>query len=50
MTADEARDYHAAQIAAFRDTEADLVTAITMNYVDEAIGIVAAARMPACPS
>ncbi len=43
MTADEAAAYHGTQIATFADTEADLVTAITMTNVDEAIGIVAAA-------
>ena len=31
------------QIDLFQETEADLVTAITMNYVEEAIGIARAA-------
>lgn len=44
MTAEQATDYHRAQIEAFRDADADLVTAITMNYVEEAIGIVNAAQ------
>jgi S-methylmethionine-dependent homocysteine/selenocysteine methylase len=43
MTSDEARAYHAAQIRTFRWTEADLVTAITMNYIEEAIGVARAA-------
>lgn len=43
MSADEAAAYHGAQIATFADTEADLVTAITMTNVPEAIGIVASA-------
>lgn len=43
MSRDEAADYHGAQIATFADTEADLVTAITMTNVGEAIGIVDAA-------
>lgn len=43
MTADEAAEYHGCQIATFADTDADLVTAITMTNVAEAIGIVAAA-------
>jgi S-methylmethionine-dependent homocysteine/selenocysteine methylase len=43
MSADEARHFHAMQAEAFADAGADLMTAITMNYVDEAIGIVRAA-------
>lgn len=42
MTAEEAADYHRPQIAALH--EADVVTALTMNYADEAVGIVKAAR------
>lgn len=44
MSAKEAEDYHSAQIRAFSETEADMVTAITMNYVEEAIGVAEAAR------
>ncbi|NJR21694.1 MAG: homocysteine S-methyltransferase family protein [Richelia sp. CSU_2_1] len=44
MTVGEAAEYHRTQIEIFRDTDADLVTAITMNYVEEAIGIALAAR------
>lgn len=44
MTADQARDYHRAQIETFAATAADLVTALTMNYTDEALGIARAAR------
>jgi S-methylmethionine-dependent homocysteine/selenocysteine methylase len=43
MTTEQARTYHAAQIRTFRDAGADLVTAITMTYPDEAIGITQAA-------
>ena len=35
MTAEEAEAYHAMQIATFAGTAADLVTALTMTYVDE---------------
>jgi homocysteine S-methyltransferase len=49
MTAAEAADYHRPQIEAFADTEADLVSALTLNYVDEAIGIALAARSVAMP-
>ncbi|PSB57403.1 homocysteine S-methyltransferase family protein [Chamaesiphon polymorphus] len=44
MTVEAAADYHRPQIEVFRDTEADLVTAMTINYVEEAIGIVKAAQ------
>lgn len=44
MSANEARDYHTAQIRAFSETEADMITAITMNYVEEAIGVAEAAK------
>ena len=49
MSADEAQEYHGAQIRVFRDTDADLVTAITMNYVEEAIGITRAAQATGMP-
>jgi len=49
MTAEEARAYHAAQIRTFSGTQADMVTAITMNYVEEAIGIARAAADAAMP-
>lgn len=44
MSAAEAADYHGQQIATFADTPADMVSAFTINYVEEAIGIVHAAR------
>ncbi|MEW6492849.1 MAG: homocysteine S-methyltransferase family protein [Cyanobacteriota bacterium] len=49
MTVDEAQHYHQSQIETFRDAEADLVTAITMNYVEEAIGIARAAQSVEMP-
>jgi S-methylmethionine-dependent homocysteine/selenocysteine methylase len=49
MTAQAAADYHRAQIETFRDAGADFVTAITMNYVEEAIGIVQAAQSAVIP-
>ncbi|GIK24561.1 MAG: homocysteine S-methyltransferase [Betaproteobacteria bacterium] len=49
MSAAEARDYHAPQIEAFARTAADMVAAFTMNYVEEAVGIVLAAREAAMP-
>ena len=50
LSADEAEDYHSTQIGTFADTAADMVTAITMTYSDEAIGVTRAARRPGCPS
>lgn len=44
MTADEARIYHSDQITTFANTSAELVSAFTLNYFDEAHGIVQAAR------
>ena len=44
MTIDEARAYHAVQIETFAQTDADMVTAFTMNYVEEAIGVARAAK------
>lgn len=44
MSAGEAEDYHSVQIASLVDAGVDLVTALTINYVEEAIGIVNAAR------
>jgi S-methylmethionine-dependent homocysteine/selenocysteine methylase len=49
MTASEAEGYHRTQIATFADTEADMVTAITMTYAEEAIGIVRAAKAVGLP-
>lgn len=49
MSANEARDYHAAQIATFAQTNADMVSAFTINYVEEAIGIALAAQQRAMP-
>lgn len=44
MEAEQARDYHDAQIATFADTEVDLVTAMTITTWQEAAGIVLAAQ------
>jgi S-methylmethionine-dependent homocysteine/selenocysteine methylase len=49
MSADEAQQYHTPQIETFRDTQADLVSAITINYVEEAIGITRAAMQAGMP-
>ena len=49
MTAREAQAYHREQIEVFADAGVDLVTAITMNYVEEAVGIGRAAQRARIP-
>ena len=49
LTAEEAEDYHSAQIGTFADTAADMVTAVTMTYSDEAIGVARAAAAAGMP-
>jgi homocysteine S-methyltransferase len=50
LSAAAARDYHARQITTFAGTSADLVTAITMTYADEAIGVARAAADAGIPA
>jgi homocysteine S-methyltransferase len=50
LGADEAEAYHSTQIGTFADTAADMVTAITMTYADEAIGVARAAASAGLPS
>jgi S-methylmethionine-dependent homocysteine/selenocysteine methylase len=50
MTTEEAERYHAAQVAAFAETAADLASALTMTYAEEATGIVRAARGAGIPA
>jgi len=50
MRADEAAGYHAAQIRAYRGAGADFISAFTLTYAEEALGIAEAAaslRIPA---
>ncbi|MBT9317174.1 homocysteine S-methyltransferase family protein [Leptothoe spongobia] len=49
MDAETAEQYHQAQINAFQNTAADLVSAITMTYPEEAIGITRAASKVQMP-
>lgn len=44
MTIDDARAYHAHQIHTLADTAADMISALTMNNVEEAAGVALAAR------
>jgi homocysteine S-methyltransferase len=50
MAADEAEAYHATQIAAFVEGGADMVTAYTLNSINEAIGVARAAKALAIPA
>lgn len=47
---DAAREYHTVQITTFAETEADMVTVMTMTYADEAVGVALAARDLAMPA
>lgn len=49
MSAAEAESYHAHQIGAFAEAQADMVTAITMTNANEAIGITRAAVKAGMP-
>jgi S-methylmethionine-dependent homocysteine/selenocysteine methylase len=49
MTAFEAAAYHGLQARAFAEAGAQMISAITMTYAEEAIGIVRAARAVALP-
>jgi len=49
LSAAAAEEYHAAQISTFAETPADLVTAVTMTYAAEAIGIARAAAGAGMP-
>ena len=50
LSAEAAADFHAAQIGTFAQAGADQVTAITMTYVEEAIGVARAAREAGVPA
>jgi len=49
MSVEEAEAYHAKQIDVLAGSAADMACAITMNYVEEAIGVVRAARRARLP-
>jgi S-methylmethionine-dependent homocysteine/selenocysteine methylase len=49
MSAEEAEAYHWEQIETFANSGVDMITAITMNYVEEAIGITQAAKRANIP-
>lgn len=50
MTAAESQSYHATQIQIFADQGADSIAAITLNYVNEAVGVIRACQSAGLPS
>jgi homocysteine S-methyltransferase len=49
MSAKQAEEYHSSQVDTFASTSVDLVSGLTLNYVEEAIGLVNAARKANLP-
>lgn len=49
LSPEAAQNYHSFQIRTFADTAADMVTAITMTYAEEAIGVTRAAQDAGLP-
>jgi len=49
MTEEEALHYHATQIETFSSTNADMITAMTITYFEEAVGIANAAKESGMP-
>lgn len=49
MTPEEAQRYHGQQVRTFANTQADMITAMTITNVPEAVGIVRAAREAGLP-
>jgi homocysteine S-methyltransferase len=49
MSEKDAESYHGAQIGTFAGTAVDLITAITMNYAEEATGVARAAERAGMP-
>jgi S-methylmethionine-dependent homocysteine/selenocysteine methylase len=50
LSPEAAQEYHSTQIGTFADTAADMVTAITMTYSEEAIGVARAAAEAGIPA
>ena len=47
MSSEDAQEYHSRQVGVFAESAADMVTAITMTYAEEAVGVVRAAAAAA---
>lgn len=49
MSVEESRDYHSVQVQTLKTAKVDLITAMTFNAIDEAIGVVEACRAADIP-
>ncbi len=49
MSEEKAADYHQQQISTFATTDADMITAMTITYAEEAIGITRASQLAGLP-
>jgi S-methylmethionine-dependent homocysteine/selenocysteine methylase len=49
MTSSQAHDYHQEQINTFAATQVDMLGGFTLNYIEEAIGMVHAAKVAGVP-
>lgn len=50
LSIEDAEKYHTPQIATFADTAADMISALTMTYAEEAIGVANAAKAAGIPA
>jgi S-methylmethionine-dependent homocysteine/selenocysteine methylase len=50
MSAEEAEEYHGRQVGVFAASDADMFTALTMTYAEEAVGVARAAAAAGIPS
>ncbi len=50
MDADTATDYHSFQVEALADTPVDVITGMTLGYVEEAVGVARAAEQVGLPA
>ncbi len=50
MSGDQAAEYHGRQIGVLRDTGAERITALTLSYPEEAVGVVQAAAAAGVPA
>src|SRR3954451_5709185 len=50
MSAEEAAAYHGEQVASFADTAVEMVSVLTINYVEEAVGVARTAAEHGLPS
>lgn len=49
MSVEAAQQYHTAQVSSFASTAVDVITALTLNHVEEAIGVTLAAQQHGMP-